>query len=270
MKSNDDSSQHPFNAKNKLITPETLDALLASYGIRDKLRDINMYRLAMIHRSYCTRKNENYKTGNVMCPAEVKVKLQENSNERLEFLGDAVLSLVVADYLYERFPDCDEGFLTTIRSKLVCGKSLAKLGEAIGLGPWLIISRQIDEDNGRGNAKILEDTFEALLGAIFIDFGRDGFSRTKTFVTGIIEHHIDFATMICSAQSAKDKFIRFYASRFGCNPTFSEIERSGSGDAEVSIKNRDGFVVAIGSGSSKKEAETDASARALKRFGQEL
>ena len=267
------SSCLPFNAKNRLITHDALETLLRHHGVKQKYRDINLYRLAMVHRSYCTRKNENFLTGNVHCPADVKVKLQENSNERLEFLGDAVLSLIVADYLFERFPDCDEGFLTTIRSKLVCGKSLAKLAEAIGLAEWLVVSRQIDDDNGRNNAKILEDTFEALLGAIFRDFGEDGFNAAQAFVTGVLEQYIDFATLICSAQSAKDRFIRFYASRFGSLPSFVDLDRtpgSNGGEIEISIKNRDGFVVAIGSGSSKKDAEADASARALKYYGQEM
>lgn len=262
----------PFNPNNKLMSPEALEKILATHGVTGAPPiDINVYRLAMVHKSYCTRKNENYLTGNVHCPPDVRVKLQESSNERLEFLGDAVLSLVVADYLYERFPDSDEGFLTTIRSKLVCGKSLSRLADIIGLAEWLVISKQIEDDNGRGNAKILEDTFEALLGAIFLDFGDFGFLRAKAFVTGVLERYIDFAQLVTSAQSTKDKFLRFYAARFGSMPSFGEIERAADGsEVEVSIRNRDGFVVAVGTGSNKKEAEADASVRALRYYGHDV
>ena len=95
--------------------------------------------------------------------------LQENSNERLEFLGDSILNLTVARYVFDRYPDDNEGFLTNMRTKLVNGKMLAFLGEKIGLQNHVVISKQIESNRGRSNKNVLEDAFEALIGAIFLD-----------------------------------------------------------------------------------------------------
>ena len=104
----------PYNPLNILVQKSDILNLTKNF------KDINLYRKAFVHKSYCTRKNENFLNGNINCPPGC-LPLQEDSNERLEFLGDSILNMVVADYLFERYPDENEGFLTRMRTKLVNG-----------------------------------------------------------------------------------------------------------------------------------------------------
>jgi ribonuclease-3 len=263
-----ESSSLPYNSKNKLMCDDDLKSLLTRYGIQTRHRDLGIYRLAMVHRSYCTRKNENYVSGNVNCPNDSTVKLQEISNERLEFLGDAVLSLVIAAYIFERYPTQDEGFLTSIRSKLVCGKMLAKLSKQLGISQWVIVSKQVEDDGGRENPKLLEDTLEAFIGAIFLDFQRSGFAMARTFIINVIETFVDFAELVTTIQSSKDRFIKSFVTRYGMAPTFADHpDQIGTNHVQIAVKDRDGCVLAIGSGTNKKEAEIDACNNALLYLG---
>lgn len=136
---NDEGS--PYNSRNRVLNENELRALLLPFDT-DTFHDINYYRRAFIHKSYVTRKNENYLDGNTNCPIDC-MPLQENSNERLEFLGDSILNLIVARYVFDRYPDDNEGFLTNMRTKLVNGKMLAFLGEKIGLQNHVVISKKI-------------------------------------------------------------------------------------------------------------------------------
>jgi dsRNA-specific ribonuclease len=151
---NAESGQLPYNTKNRLIDQSDVLSLL-EYGNICIINNINIYRRAFVHKSYCTRKNENYLDGNLKCPDEC-MPLQEESNERLEFLGDSILNLIVASYLFERYPGVNEGFLTTMRTKLVNGKMLAFLSGQINLGNFVIMSQQIEGNDGRKNKNILK------------------------------------------------------------------------------------------------------------------
>jgi ribonuclease III len=267
-----DGSSMPFNVKNRLLMPSELDSLLRRFGIDIPPNDVNIYRLALVHRSYCTRKNENFIEGNANNPGGGCVCLQECSNERLEFLGDSVLGMVVAAYLYERYPDHDEGFLTTMRARIVNGNMLARLSSKIGIGGMVLISKQIEDAGGRSSAKILEDTLEALIGAIYLDFGSKGIAVAKTFIINMIEGNIDFAELVSKNQNYKDVFLKFFMQQYNYAPKFNDMNVSahtfGPGDKScgVCIKTKDGGIVAIGRGVNKKAAELDASFNALKYF----
>ena len=101
----------PYNNQNILINEKDVNNILKRFGIELDCININLYRKSLVNKSYVTRKNENFVTGNENCPEDC-LPLQEESNERFEFLGDSVLSTTVANYLYERYPDQQEGFLT--------------------------------------------------------------------------------------------------------------------------------------------------------------
>ncbi len=261
----------PYNANNHVLDEKELCEFLQMHGIDKAVNDINLYRMACVHKSYCTRRNENFVNGNVNCPSGC-LGLQECSNERLEFLGDSVLSLVVAEYLYERFPDSEEGFLTKMRTKLVNGQMLAELAGKTGLGNFVIISKQIDDNGGRGNAKLLEDTFEALIGAIFLDFGSEGLAMARQFIISIIENNIDFAVLVASNTNYKDAFLKYYQHNHNSMPKFYELNVStrhgGDKEYNVCIKSKDGTVISSGKGPNKKLAESNAAHNALKYFGQ--
>lgn len=260
----------PYNPNNILLLPEHLTTLLQENGVMSSFNDISFYRMAFVHKSYCTRRNENFVDGNIRCPPNC-LALQECSNERLEFLGDSVLNLVVANYLYERFPDSEEGFLTKIRTRLVNGQMLAVLSDKIGLNRYMMLSKQIDDNGGRNNQKILEDTFEAFIGAIFLDFGETGFAVSQDFIITIIENNIDFSELITANNNFKDMLLKYIQQNWNYLPKFLEISVENQGANKtytVCIKNKEGMVISTGQGRTKKHAEIDASKNALIYYGQ--
>lgn len=115
----------------------------------------NLIRIAFVHRSYLNEHKE----------------FAGDSNERLEFLGDSVLSLVVSRFLFENLPKMSEGQLTTIRASLVRTETLAKVGKSLNLGKYLMLSKGEEDSGGKENPSIMANTFEALVGAIYLDSG---------------------------------------------------------------------------------------------------
>lgn len=255
----------PYNTHNTLIDRKQILELLSIY---DSINNINIYRRAFVHRSYCTRKNENYYDGNVHCPHKC-MPLQEESNERLEFLGDAVLNTTIGIYLFHRYPDENEGFLTMTRSKLVNGEMLARLAESISIGKHVIISQQIEINGGRNNKKILEDTFEAFIGAIVIDFGDEGFKKASDWIIHIMEEYVDFSDLMMQRNNYKDELVKYCQHNYQFVPKFFEIdiiENNGTKEHTVCVKNNIGVVVGIGKGNNKKQAESQAAKKALEYY----
>lgn len=121
-----------------------------------KFNNIELLKNALVHSSYA-----NEIRGNV------------RSNERLEFLGDSVLSIIVADHIYHKYPNIPEGDLTRIRATLVCEKSLCVLARELDLGKYLLLGRGDDKNGGRERDSVLADAFEAVLAAIYLDGGMD-------------------------------------------------------------------------------------------------
>lgn len=119
-----------------------------------KLKDKKLFEEAFTHRSYLN-----------------EAKLKVSSNERLEFLGDSILSFVVSNYLYTKYPEFDEGTLTNLRSLMVNTKSLSEIAQELKIGRLLKLSKGEEESKGRENATLLENSFEAYVGALFLDQG---------------------------------------------------------------------------------------------------
>ena len=141
--------------------------------------DITKYKKAFVHKSVVKNAKE--------CK-ELPEYMQE-SYERYEFLGDAILSLIIAKYLFNKFPTSQEGNLTKIRTKLVNGKTLAMLANKLELSKFLILNYKVENINGRNNDRILEDVFESLICSIYLDLG---FNYAEKFIIDHIEKHIDF------------------------------------------------------------------------------
>jgi dsRNA-specific ribonuclease len=154
------------NPTNKLITTADVEAIMRENGLDIKVNNIDIYQKAFIHRSYL--KNNYNDEHDTKC-----VPLQETCNETYEFLGDTILNSVVGSYLYERFSDENEGFLTKTRTKMVRGTTLGQLAKRLGFGQWVIISQHVDTESGRENLRILEDLFESFIAAIYLDNGSD-------------------------------------------------------------------------------------------------
>jgi len=276
---NDDT---PYNNKNILIDEGNINNILKKYGIRMKCINIDIYRNALVHKSYSTRKNDNFLSGNINCP-ENCLPLQEVCNERYEFLGDSVLSTTVANYLYMRYPDQNEGFLTKMRSKLVNGRMLSELSKKVGLQKWMIISKQIEDNDGRKNYKILEDIFEAFICAIFLDFNKKtikgnklegisglGFQIAERWIINIIENEIDLADLIIQNKNYKDTLIKYFQHNYMKMPNFFEanVEMINNKKLFTIIVKNNEQILGTGKADTKKQAEQFASQEALTYFNE--
>lgn len=228
-----------------------------------QLRDRSLFDLALTHRSYA---NEN--------PDVV------GDNERLEFLGDAVLGFLVGEMLYKLYPTMNEAQLTHIRSRLVDEKQLGKLGAELGLGKLMRLGKGAAKMGGRNNPSLLNDTFEAIVGAYFLD---SGIVAVREYILPIFsdlakqqlnERHLgdrgsrhgDSATFIDS----KNRFQQWALSNCGTTPTYEIIDEVGPDHAKqftarVLVK---GNVYGIGKGTRKQEAQKRAAETALRQISE--
>ena len=156
---------------------------------------------------------------------EGALELMEVDNERMEFLGDSVLGFVVAKYIYERFEDQNEGFLTRIKTKLVNCDALHYFSKELGFAEYILMSRFVDDKcGGRKSVKILEDVFESFIGALYLDFNETdipnydfysgiGFHICEKFLINLIEAKVDFSDLIKNDYNYKDFGIRYRINR---------------------------------------------------------
>lgn len=190
-------------------------------------------------------------------------------NQRLEFLGDSVLGLVLSQQLYETFLDADEGPLTKSRAKLVNRQSLAEHGRALGLGNHLILSRGEENTGGRERASALADAFEALLGAIFLD---GGFDAARKFVLHEFNAKVGELGALPGIENPKGELQELLQSRSPSAPEYQLISASGADhdrDFECAVLH-EGVELARGSGKSKKIAESEAALAALKKLREDF
>jgi ribonuclease-3 len=184
------------------------------------------------------------------------------SNERLEFLGDAVLGATVAERLYRRFPDRDEGFLTRTRANLVNGKTLATFAEAIGLAPLVLLSENMEGSGGRTNTTILADAFEAIVGAVYLD---QGYAAARAFVNTVLTKCVDLDAAAEQRTNYKSQLLEYVQARALGQPTYTVISEEGpSHDRQFTVAAVvDETPRGIGEARSKKQAEQEAAKQAL-------
>lgn len=186
-------------------------------------------------------------------------------NERLEFLGDVVLNLVVSEYIYKKYPDYKEGQLAKMRSKIVSKPILAKHAKYLGLGEYLLLGKGEEMTGGRNRHSILADTFEAIIGAIYLD---SGLETSRYFVLKQLEEDIEKITHNAQVQDYKTDFQEFTQKNFKILPFYKVIKKEGPDhnktfEIAVTVK---GKVWGIGKGKSKKEAEQQAAFFALQKI----
>ena len=186
-------------------------------------------------------------------------------NQRLEFLGDSVLGLVLSQKLFEKFPDADEGVLTKSRAKLVNASSLAGHARKLNLGAHLILSRGEETSGGRERASALADTFESLLGAIFLD---GGFDAAREFILREFEDDFSALTEISGIENPKGELQEFLQARSPNAPEYQTVSATGPDHDRVfeCVVQHEGVELARGRGKSKKSAESDAALAALKKL----
>jgi len=220
------------------------------------LRPINLfhYRQAFVHRSI----QKNIKL-HPNC-----LEYMKHSYERYEFLGDSILNMIIAEYLFNKYPDEDEGFLTKIRTKIVNGKNLSYFAKKLNLGQFILMGNNVEKIKGRENDRILEDVFESLVCAIYLDLGIE---KTKVFILKLIKDYINFDELLID-DNYKDILLRFCQNKLNTTPSYSVIETMGP------PHNREFVVITIiqnikykiGKGKSKKIAEQISAMETLKHF----
>ena len=186
-------------------------------------------------------------------------------NQRLEFLGDAVLQLVLTRELYERFPDFDEGPLTKARAKLVNRRALGSHGRLLGLGAHLILSRGEELHGGRERSSALADACESIIGAIFLD---GGYETARQFVVGEFGSGIGELSVIPILENPKGELQEFLQASSSEAPQYHVVSASGPDhdrDFECTVHHA-GVELARGTGKSKKAAESEAALKALKKL----
>lgn len=210
-------------------------------------KDESLLKNAFIHKSYV---NEHRDEGIL-------------SNERLEFLGDAVLELVVTEYLYKSFPDQPEGILTNWRSALVKGKHLAQVGRDLELGQYLHLSRGEENGGGRDKNYILANAVEALIGSIYLD---KGYSTSKAFIKKFILKYLEEILEKGLHIDPKSRFQEICQEKLGITPIYHLIKDEGPDHSKVFTMGVyiNSELIAEGTDSSKQKAEQIAAANGLK------
>jgi ribonuclease-3 len=187
-------------------------------------------------------------------------------NERLEFLGDAVLELIVTEYLYNKYIDENEGDLTSYRAALVNADTMSKAASKIKMNDFLLLSKGEAKDTGRARQIILANTIEALIGAIFLD---QGYETAKYFISKNIFHLIDNIVAEKAWMDAKSNFQEAAQENENVTPSYKTIKEEGPDHDKIFTVGvyLDKELISIGTGKSKQEAEQEAAKTALVKKG---
>lgn len=215
-----------------------------------KFKNQQLLENVFIHRSYLNEHKNFYLP----------------SNEKLEFLGDSVLSLITSIYLYKNYPELQEGDYTDIKSSIVCTDSLFEAAKRLKLGDYLYLSKGENKSGGRNNTNIIADSYEALIAAIFFDFG---FDRAYQFVSDtLFLNNLNYIVQNKLYLAPKTRLQEYVQAKYKIIPVYKVIETAGPEHSktfkiEVMIH---GKKYGTGSGKSKKDAEELAAKKALEKI----
>lgn len=226
---------------------QDFQALAQALGL--EFKDIKLLHQALVHRSYLNEHRD----------------FPLDHNERLEFLGDAVLELVVTEYLYLNYPN-PEGELTNWRASLVNANMMAEVAKECGLEDYLHLSKGESKDTGKARQYILANAIEAVIGAIYLDQGWDA---AKQFILKRVLSKLDYILEHKLYMDPKSKFQEIAQERLGITPTYQVISEKGPDHQKIFevAALLGAATVATGTGSSKQEAQVEAANAALKAKG---
>ena len=282
----------PYNKKNVLITKKNIEILLKKHGINKTINNIDVYRTAFVHKSYV--KNNIIKTAADRIDFEKKhqkrqkesdieyiyysseylkennlIDLQTESYERLEFYGDTEIQRIITGYIWRRFESENEGFMTRLRSKLVRTTMLSQFSRYLELYKYVLITGYCERENFRSNPKILEDIFEAFIGAISLDIG---YKAAETLVINVIQKRVNFTELIYTDDNYKDKLMRYYQKYYdGYTPKYVVVKTEGELPDVIytmGVLDIDGNIVGEGTDTSKKQASQIAAKVALEKYNE--
>ena len=267
---------NPWNPSNKVIQIEEVERILKKYGWKGTITDVKPFQQACVHKSYVDRSEEWSQSGEKWTVAERPsncLPLREADNEELEFIGDGFVGNNIGLYLAKRYKGEGEGFFTRIRTRIVNNNMLGKLAKKIGLAPWLIVSRHVENVcQGRENLGILGSMFEAWLGALF-EHDDDGKGKgdiaVRNFLIQVVETHIDFVDLITDDTNYKDQLLRLFQSQYHQPPRYKEVEVVGPPHDRIftmGVLDPAGNVIATATARNKQVAEQEASRFALAKL----
>ena len=230
----------------KLLTADKVIKLEKLIGYKIKKEDY--FLQALLHRSYLEQNQEF-----------------EISNERLEFLGDAALSITVAEYLFKKFPEEDEGFLTKVRAKFVNKIALADVAEELNLSDFLLVGKNLLSGLAINSKTILADAFEALIGAIYLD---NGLKAAKSFVGRVLIEPYTKAGIHLIDENFKSQLLEYAQAKKLEAPVYSVVKEEGPHHDKIfTIKVTIGEIeYGFGKGRSKKTAEQNAAEEAIHKM----
>jgi ribonuclease-3 len=217
------------NIRNKLITKQQIESIINTYMPENEhisINNIKKFQKAFIHRSFCNVVDSDNSDSDNYCAIDYNPNFI-SSNERLEFLGDKVIDLITTEFLFDKYPDKDEGFLTKLKSRLVKKESLAYLGEKLGFKELLLLSSHIERISGRNNPRFLEDIFESFMGTFYKD-QHSNLNVCKKFLLEVYNKFIDINDLINNNDNYKDSLLRYYHSKGWGNPEYKHIYYTGT------------------------------------------
>jgi len=251
VKSDEGLIFNPYNPLNVEITLSDVQSILTKYGIPPVVNNLTLYKRAFVHRSYTKRPHFENAIQNITIVEKPEdcLPLKSKSNERLEFLGDGDLELVIKYYLYRRFPKENEGFMTEKKIAIVKNEAIGKIALEMQLQKWLILSKHAEEKKIRTNLKKLGCLFESFVGALFLDYNKisvkdeekwfqnvfvtgPGFQMCQKFIENVFEKHIDWISLIKNDDNYKNILQVKIQKEFKVTPHYIEIEN----DAELGYK----------------------------------
>ncbi len=216
--------------------------------IKIKFHDINLLENALTHRSYLNEHDDTHQ-----------------SNERLEFLGDAVLQFLSSEFLYKKFPESPEGVLTNLRAALVCTPSLAAASKEIGVGEFLRLSKGEEESGGREKNYILANTFEAILGSIYLDGDT---KKCEDFLNAYLFPRLDEIIKSGAFKDYKSKLQEITQEKLSATPVYKELKSWGPDHDKIFVMGVyfNEKLFAQGEGKSKQRAEQEAAKAAIEKL----
>lgn len=263
-----------LNYRNVRIQIKDVENIFKQADINSKINDLKLYQKAFVQKSYVKDINYDLLKDIITIKKDI-IDFQKESNERFEFCGDSIISHVICEYIFLRFPELDEGIMTTnLKTKIVSRGYLSVFAKQYGFSKFLLLSNHMEKIHSRDYYRILEDAFEAFICAMNMDLG---FNITKKFIINTIEKYVNFTEILELNNNYKDR-IKHYYQKKGQNEPKYEI------DCELGPPTKRTFIMNIyenykneknqwvkkflakGYGFNKKESEQNAAYNSLKRL----
>jgi len=260
---------NPWNPSNRDI-PVSEITRIAGYSPKR----VDLFRQACVHKSFVARDQHD---GQLIAPRPADcMALKAADNEHLEYVGDGILDAIVGEYLERRYPGEGEGFWTSLRSELVNNEHLGSLALKMGMAPWLIMSRHMEEVcGGRVNRRMLGSMLEAWIASMYRDRAatdpKTAFWYVQQWMIEVLETHVEFGELIATNKNYMEQLFRFIQATYHQPPRYKEVATEGplhNRTFTMGVVLPDGSVLTTATARNKKDAEQESSRLALVQLGQ--